>query len=751
MAGKRTTTVSLRKLLIFFIITGILIFLAIGLNLLLKVQQITETVNAKRQADAQHEISIAVNKLKHEAETLGKKFSAWEEVHQQLISPTYYAYWRDQRPHATSKLPDYVIDIELYHANGNALMESSSSTLPNPLPINHSYFGRSNGITYLYQFTPVHDRITMDNIIGYTGIKIDVMQALHHIHHFSFAQSDSIRIKPFSGKIFTLDELLKYITFATPDSPQSDKLESLLKWNLVHFSILMVLLLVFIYIIFKYLISRPLYALIKQINVLRRGEPFTIADEDFSSISVLEIQTLQDSLLRYQEELDRVHDKLDSQNIELWKMAHHDPLTGVYNRRAFDEDWKNIIELFINQRLSVSYLLFDCDHFKAINDTYGHQTGDELIRIVAGLLKNTLRKGDKLYRLGGDEFVAIILNSPPDSIFRIAQRCMQMINNYPFTNLGINEPVAISIGIAFADGTDIDALKSVPRHADLAMYHAKKSSQKIQCYSENMGSEASILSSSIVNAVMRAVNNGNNIHLHYQKILRADNRQICFYEALLRLQNRDKLIYPNEIFPVVHRHSLEADLDRSIIKTVVHDLEKQIIPDNAGVSINLSAATLILPELDKRLCGLLPFLQNRQIILEVTETSLISHLKLATANLQKLQQLGFLIALDDFGSGYSSIRYLANMPVDIVKFDIEMINAMRKDARSRQIIEHVASLILDADYQLVAEGIEDQQTLELVVNMGATHLQGYYLGKPCDLTPADTSRIQRVVNTKGTH
>ena len=163
------------------------------------------------------------------------------------------------------------------------------------------------------------------------------------------------------------------------------------------------------------------------------------------------------------------------------------------------------------------------------------------------------------------------------------------------------------------------------------------------------------------------------------------------------------------------------------------DLEAGIIPLGTGVSINLSAASLIQADLDRHIVGLLPYLHSHTIVLEITETSFISHLNQATENLKELQRLGFIIALDDFGSGYSSIRYLANMPVDIVKFDIAMIHTMQESTRNRKIVEHIAKMIRDAGYQLVAEGIEDQKTLELVIEMGATHAQGYYFDKPVRL------------------
>lgn len=725
-------TFSLHTLLVLFLTGGIVVFVGLGVNLLLKVQQVNQAAETERLTNAKLELTRALQKLTQDAADLGLHLSNWDEVQQQLVTPTYYAYWREQRMQKTGRLPDYVVDIELYNTEGKALIQPHSSSLPDPLPANESYFSHEHNVSFLYRFTPVYDRIEANKIIGYTGIKLEVLPALLALYHFSHTQADTINTVGFAGKLSSIDEILPYLEFEPRPSPQSTNLESLIKWNLLHFSILMAGMVLLMYFLFSYFLKRPLATIVKQINTLRAGNPSPLLESQFP-LAVTEIDTLKESLVRYQFDLDKVHSKLDTQNVELWHLAHHDPLTGSYNRRAFDDDWANLTELFQDQRISISYVLFDCDHFKAINDTYGHQIGDEIITIIAANLQKCLRKGDKLYRLGGDEFAAIILNTSTEGVSYLAERCARIIQFYPFKDLGIREPVTISIGIANAEGTDLNELKALPRHADLAMYHAKKSSLKIQTYTQQMGEDSSILSSHIVNAVLAAVKDNERILPHYQEIRRCNTNTVSFYEALVRLKNVDGLIYPGDIFPVINRHALNAEFDHGIIAAIQRDLAANIIPHGTGVSINLSAATLIQTDLDRHIVGLLPYLHSHTIVMEVTETSLISHLSQATDNLKELQRLGFIIALDDFGSGYSSIRYLANMPVDIVKFDIAMIQTMQESTRNRKIVEHIAKMIRDAGYQLIAEGIEDQKTLDLVIEMGATHVQGFHIDKPVRL------------------
>ena len=728
----QTFTFSLHTLLLVFLTFGILTFIGLGINLLVKVQEVNQAAATERSSSAQLELNRALQTLMENATDIGLRFSNWDEVQQQILTPTYYAYWREQRMQKVRQLPDYVVDIELYNANGNALIQPHTSSLANPIPEHENFFTNEHNSLHYYRFSPVYDRIYTDKIIGYTGIKLKVLPALLTLYHFSHIQVDSIEVTNFSEELTSLNQILPYLKFEPRPSPQSKNLESLIKWNLLHFSILMAGIVLLMYFLFSFFLKRPLASLVKQVNTLRAGNPSPLLENQLP-LAVTEIDTLKESLVRYQFDLDKVHSKLDRQNVELWHLAHHDPLTGTFNRRAFDDDWHNLTGLFQDQRISISYVLFDCDHFKAINDTYGHQVGDELIKIIAVNLQSCLRKGDKLYRLGGDEFAAIILNTSTEGVAYIAERCIRVIQFYPFRDLGIKEPVTISVGIASAEGIDPDELKALPRHADLAMYHSKKSSLKFQVYTQQMGEDSSILSSHIVNAVLAAVKDNKRILPHYQEIRRCNTNTVSFYEALVRLKDVDGMIYPGDIFPVINRHALDAEFDRGIIAAIQRDLEADIIPAGTGVSINLSAASLIQTDLEQHILGLIPYLHSHTIVIEVTETSFISHLNQATDNLKELQRLGFIIALDDFGSGYSSIRYLANMPVDIVKFDIAMIQTMRASPRNRKIVEHIAKMIRDAGYLLIAEGIEDQSTLELVIEMGATHVQGYYLDKPARL------------------
>jgi len=727
----RGRTLSLRNLLWRFFATGIVIFVILALNLLYQVDRIKSAASETRYEQARQELQQAFDQVERDGHHLLMRLAAWDEVEQQLRTPAYYSYWRKNRIEGSQKLPPYVRDLELYDADGKPLLQRGDRLLPAQRPIQAVYYRFHGGQLIEVRFQAVADRSDPRLILGHVGVAIDVLSAMLALQHFNHLQVDSLAILPFPGQLDDRDAVLQRMRFQPIAELESSPLEKLLKWNLLQFSLLLGAMVFLLYQLLRHYITRPLHELVAYLDGLRAGEITVNDSTPFAPPPIREFATLQESLHRYQLELDQVHMRLDTQNNELLRLVQHDHLTGVWNRRAFDDDWQHLVSIMENHRLSVAYLLFDCNHFKAINDTYGHETGDRVIAVIAEVLQQTLRRGDKLYRMGGDEFASVLINIDSDAVEQVAYRCQKAISVYPFNDLGIREPVSISIGIALTEETTRERLQSLPRQADLAMYNAKRQRRAVCFYMPEMGGDAAILSSNKVNTVLRAINHGDNIETHYQPIFRKDEEIPAYYEALVRLRDRhDELMFPGDIFPIIERHALDADLDRAMFRSIEADLASGLLPRHSGVSINLSAASLSDRHLERHLTALLPHLPYYRIVLEVTETSLISHLQVANANLEKLQRLGFYIALDDFGSGYSSLRYLANMPVDIVKFDITMIQALHESQRSRLIIEHVARLIREAGYDLVAEGIEDEATLDLVYRMGATHAQGYFLGKP---------------------
>lgn len=722
-------SLSIRTYLLVFLLLSCVAFVFEGIYTLQKMHTAQLTVNQHNTNASRDEMMRAVKRVIKVASQAAETITVWDETFQQLDDPTYYVYWRNQRLRSPGKFPVYVKSIELYGKDKLSLTRLPYAEFPDLIPPLNLYLEKSNEY-FLYIFKPIISRDDNTTTTGYVGLKINFLKALLDQSRFVYTNTESIKINSSNNRI-PESELIHHIQFRALTSPSSKLLEAVIYDNLIHSIIILVSMLALVIWFTHIFISHPLRLLVTHIDNLRKGDiNASYGTDGKSNLPVMEINTLTDSIQTYHNTLEKVHSRLDKQNIELQRLAHNDPLTGVHNRRAFEEDWQHLLELIEDQRVNVSFILFDCDHFKAINDSYGHDVGDKVIQIIAESLDNTLRKGDKLYRMGGDEFSALLINSDRETTEEIAYRCLEIIQQYPFQQLGIKEPVKLSVGLSHAAGTDMSRLTELHKQADIAMYHAKGATNKVAHYTPEMGRQSSaLISSRIISAVLAATDTGLGINMHYQPVVTATSNKVHFYEALLRLYDDDGIIHPSEIFRVIDRHSLDVKIDTQVIKKVARDIENNSIPDNPGISINLSAATLVAKNISEIIAPLSAQLHKTKLVIEITETSLITHLQFATDNLQLLREQGFIIALDDFGSGYSSIRYLANMPVDIVKFDIAMIQDMNKDKRTRIIIEHTAKLILDAGYQLVAEGIETEDTRQDVINMGATYLQGYLFGR----------------------
>lgn len=335
-------------------------------------------------------------------------------------------------------------------------------------------------------------------------------------------------------------------------------------------------------------------------------------------------------------------------------------------------------------------------------------------------------------RKRADEFVTVLHDTDAERAANVAQRCITEVSRYNFAKLGIKEPVQISAGLACWQGKDPETLFILHKQADLAMYHAKKPGHsKLAVYNEEIaGGSQALVSSRETRAVFEAIETRESIRMHYQRVVALPGIDTSYYEALARIETREGLILPLDIFAVVEARRLEVEFDLAVIEAVKRDLEREVLPIGSGVSINISGPAIVTRSVIEHLLELAAFKDNYRLGIEITETALITQLSHAAANLEELRTRGFKVALDDFGSGYSPLRYLSSMPIDSVKFDIALIHSLQRADRQSLIVGKLAQLISDSGYELVAEGIETSSLLETVIGLGFTHAQGYYLGKP---------------------
>lgn len=721
------------------------LFLSVGIALLAGMvwsfynesKSIQQTVELQAKQEALNELVSAIDQTIKNTETQLQAIAEWDEVHQQFHDPSYYFFWHDERLKESSYYQPYYDALELYHKSGELLMPASPdknaiqhANLPKKLTnLNTVVHLSPNKEAHLEFYYPVHQRGS-ESIMGYIGVSLDLKAALLLQNQFYYLDKSSLYMT--GNQTVPIEELTSYIQFTPISNPVNNYLWELIQKFILELVIILAVFSMILIIVFNTVIRSPLEILSNYLLKLKEApqEQHTPPQQHFI---IKEYEELKNTIHQYHTQLQQAHLELDQQNLVVWEQARRDALTNVYNRRAFDEAWSDVIRSFKETSIPTAFILFDCDYFKALNDTYGHEVGDEVIRLSAKSIQQALPMECPPYRIGGDEFAVIIQHRLLEEIIMITQFCLDALRDTSYATLGIKERLTFSVGISSIADEQNDCITRLPRQADIAMYKAKQSHKtKIQIYSQTLEDQSSALvSKQVINTIVNSIHTGENIQMHFQPIVNIETGD-WYYESLIRIKDTetDGLIYPGEIFSLVERRRLEVEMDHQVILATLAALKSGRIPENSGLSINISGKTLLQPDLISLFEPFDTLLETYKIVIEVTENILIDHIEYAQDVLNELRQKGFLIALDDFGSGYSSIRYLAHMPVDIIKFDMSMTQALNSDSKTKQIITSTAEMVRNAGFDLVMEGIETQEMYEQAKTAGATHLQGYLLGKP---------------------
>lgn len=730
--GSRLPTVG-QYLLGFFMLVALLLAVFAGL-MWRDLNRVMAEARVSDQAAAIQELELARANLLHQVEALAAVLEEWDEARAQLEDPSYYAYWRDSRATAYEDLPLRPQDLELYDAQGRALAREVRGNLPARLEPQHiqPWLARDGDTLHAYFALPLRDPGDQ-RLLGYAAMRFALPAALSQVRAFRHLDITTLEIPVAPGTRVALEALVTRAHFRPQPNPYMQRLEVLARQAGYQLALGLLAALVLAYWLLRTTVLSPLRRLTSHVDALRAGRASLLANEA-GGLRVREMELLRQALNDYQLRLEQLHGDLANKNKELWRMAHHDPLTGVFNRRALEDDWRQMLASAGSQQLPVSLTLFDCDHFKAINDTYGHHVGDEVIQALARCLKSALRGNDRLYRLGGDEFATVLWNTPAEEAARLAQRCLEAVAGQDFTVHGVKEPVRMSAGIAEARSLDENTRVELQRRADLAMYEAKRpGASKIVVYSETLEDRQALLSHPETHAVWRAMRERERLELHYQPVFDVATGALSHYEALLRVRDGERLVLPSVILPLVEMRGCECELDLAVLDRLEQDLKAGRIPAGTGVAFNVSGPGIVQSRVVERVLALANFLSQHRLVLEITETSLITRITEASDYLGRLREAGFAIALDDFGNGYSSLRYLAHMPVDFVKFDRELVHSLTGQDRQAVLVRDLARLISDAGYRLVAEGIESDEMLAAVRAAGFHQAQGYHLGRPVPL------------------
>ena len=408
--------------------------------------------------------------------------------------------------------------------------------------------------------------------------------------------------------------------------------------------------------------------------------------------------------------------------------ACHDALTDLANRTEFHKQLDHALKrVERGEHFAVLYL--DLDNFKTINDTLGHLTGDELLKAVAGRLRDCVRNIDSLARLGGDEFAIIqTAVARPSDVAYLATRIQEVINE-PYEIAGHQLNVAASIGIAIApsDGTEPERLL---KNADLAMYQAKANGRGMFCFFEPK-MDAQVKARSALESELRQAITYNQFELYYQPLVRLQDNTISSFEALLRWRHPERgMISPLEFMSIAEETGLINRLGEWVLRTAC--AEAATWRDDIKLAVNVSPVQFRNQALVSTIMSALASagLAAHRLELEITETAIIHDEEATFAKLTKLRELGVQIALDDFGTGYSSLSYLQRIPFDKIKIDRSFINNITEDDHSLSIVQAVITVAKTRNVITVAEGVETQQQRELLRTLGCSEMQGHLFSPP---------------------
>ena len=425
---------------------------------------------------------------------------------------------------------------------------------------------------------------------------------------------------------------------------------------------------------------------------------------------------------------------------DLGRQARTDSLTALGNRRALHEYLQPLLAGDPPPQLAV--LLLDLDHFKEINDTLGHHVGDQLLRQIGPRLAPALRPEDLLVRLGGDEFAIVVDSSTPGSADLVAQRLLDLLAD-PFHLDGVPLRIAASIGIALCPEHAGDT-NGLLQRADVAMYAAKAAGGGVRGYDPARDQHSRERLRTLEE--LRDALDADQLTVHYQPQCDVATGAVVGVEALVRWQHPTRgLLYPDMFLPLVEQTGLMPALTTAVLTQAVRQCRQWRLDGlDVGVSVNLSASSLLDQRLPEQVARLLTSedLPAHALTLELTENTLMVDADQCRRTLVTLKQLGVWLSIDDYGTGYCSLSYLQNLPVDELKLDRAFLSDLQR-GRNAAIVRSTVDLAHALDLRLVAEGVEDQFSLDLLRDLGCDSAQGYHLSRPLTAQAMTTWLRQR--------
>jgi diguanylate cyclase (GGDEF)-like protein/PAS domain S-box-containing protein len=427
--------------------------------------------------------------------------------------------------------------------------------------------------------------------------------------------------------------------------------------------------------------------------------------------------------------------RLDEERLRY--LADHDALTGLANRRSFEENLARELAITDRYHREGAMLLVDLDGLKDVNDTLGHAHGDELLRNIGELIGSRTRDTDMVGRIGGDEFAVLLPGTTVAGAKALAEDLLQSIRDHGMVAGAQRLRATACAGIAGFGGEKTSA-EDVMVAADLALYEAKNRGRNRVIVHEPVPGEAALAGQRV--AWAQRIRHGLDEDLfvpYLQPIMSLSDGSVARYELLARMiDEKGQPVMPGAFLPTAERSGMIRELDRRMIAWAI-DLIARCEADSGACSyeVNLSARSLIDPELPGLIAARIDEagIDPANLVFEITETAAIANMDQARTFANQLRDLGCHFALDDFGAGFASFYYLKHVPLDALKIDGDFIANLHHNRTDQLLVKHMAEIAASLGLYTIAEFVENQETLEMLTEYGIDAAQGFHVGHPLPL------------------
>ena len=428
--------------------------------------------------------------------------------------------------------------------------------------------------------------------------------------------------------------------------------------------------------------------------------------------------------------LARLSEEVVAENYALEYQARHDSLTHLPNRALFIQRFESELQSSHDNNESLALFIMDLDRFKEVNDTLGHQVGDQLLQEVSRRLLSVLRRTDTVARLGGDEFAVLLPGADHHHAKGICRKIAAALEKpIKIDNLRLRAGISIGVALCPENGQDTNLLM---RFADVAMYEAKRKHKGFSFYTADRDDKS--ISRLGLSAELKEAIEQDQLILDYQPMVDIATGKIFCAEALVRWNHPQYgLVPPEEFIPSAEQTGVIRPLTLWVIDRALGQVATWA---SAGVDLNISINLSVRSLQDRQLPGQVQDLVMRhkanpsQVILEITESAIMSDPLTARRVMRRLSNMGFQLSIDDFGTGYSSLAYLKQLPVDEIKIDRSFVTQMDRDENDAVIVRATIDLAHNLGLKVVAEGVESTDVWDLLEMLGCDTAQGYFIRKP---------------------